>query len=293
MDVLPANLYLQLRNIFKKSRIIDASVLIRKCRMYKSPWEIENMAQAAQMMARMVLEVPGIIRPGMREIELAGLLEAFLRREGHQGFIRVRGFNQEMFYGHILSGPEGGQASYLDSPSGGMGVGPAFSQGAGNKPLRTHEPVSLDYVGCYNGYLVDQTRMFSIGAPAAEVREAFQAVIRIQEVITRIAQPGIPCDQVYYAALEEAKHLGYRDYFMGTGQTQVPYIGHGLGLEVDELPIIGQKFDWPLEIGMVIALEPKIILPAYGLVGIENTYEMTETGLKPITSGPDDFRIIS
>lgn len=292
MDVLPANGYLQFRSIFKNCRILDASILIRKCRMIKSPWEIENMFRAAQMMTQMVHEVPKVLRPGMMEIELAGLLEAFLRKKGHQGFIRGRGFNQEIFYGHLLSGPEGLKPSYMDSPSGGMGVGPAFSQGAGCKPIRPREPISIDYVGCYNGYLVDQTRMFSLGDPPQPIKEAFQAVIRIQESLTLKAQPGVLCEQVYFWAAEEATRLGYKSQFMRTGLVPLPYIGHGLGLELDELPIIGQKFNWPLEAGMVFALEPKMFLPEYGMVGIENTYQMTETGLHLITTAPDEFQIL-
>ncbi len=284
--------YIQLKTIFKKVRILDASILVRKCRMFKSPWEIENMTRAARMLHRMVLEVPRLLRPGMTEIELAGHLEAFLRREGHQGYIRSRGFNQEMFYGHILSGPEGGKPSYIDSPSGGGGVGPAFSQGAGIKPIRNHEAISIDFVGCYNGYLADQTRMFSLGEPPAAVKEAYLAVQEIQESLKTKTQPGIPCDQVYFWALEEADRLGYLTRFMGMGPSLVRYIGHGLGLELDELPVIGQKFDWPLETGMTLALEPKMVLPEYGLVGLENTYQMTETGLKPITTAPENFQIL-
>ncbi|MFH0788233.1 MAG: Xaa-Pro peptidase family protein [Pseudomonadota bacterium] len=292
MDVLPANSYLHLRSIFNEARIQDASIVLRKCRLFKSPWEIENLTRAARMMTRMVQEVPKILRPGITEIELAGRLEAFLRTEGHQGYIRTRGYNQEVFYGHVLSGVEGAQASYIDSPSGGMGVGPAFSQGAGLKTIRAGEPICIDYVGCYNGYLVDQTRMFSLGEPPPAVKEAYLAVIRIQESLKLKAQPGIPCEQIYFWALEEAKRSGYKNRFMGQALAQAPYIGHGIGLELDELPIFGKNFNWPLEAGMVFALEPKIILPEYGLVGIENTYLMTKTGLKPITTAPEDFRVI-
>ncbi|MBI4768070.1 MAG: aminopeptidase P family protein [Deltaproteobacteria bacterium] len=292
MDVLPAGNFLQLKSIFKKCRILDASILIRKCRMYKSPWEIENITRAARMLQRMVLEIPRILRPGMTEIELAGKLEAFLRQEGHQGYIRSRGFNQELFFGHILSGPEGSKPSYLDSPSGGSGVGPAFSQGAGTKLLKPHEAISVDFVGCYNGYLADQTRMFSLGEPPSAVKEAFRAVQTIQQSLLEKTHPGIPCDQVYFWALEEADRLGYLTRFMGMGPSLVRYIGHGLGLELDELPVIGQKFDWPLETGMVFALEPKMVLLEQGLVGIENTYQMTEQGLIPITTAPEDFQVL-
>jgi Xaa-Pro aminopeptidase len=290
MDVLPANHYLHLAKLFSNTRIQDASVLIRKCRLYKSSWEIENLFRAGQMMDRMVREVPALLHPGMREIELAGRLENFLRGAGHQGYIRSRGFNQEIYYGHVLSGPEGIRMSYVDSPSGGMGLGPAFSQGPGLKPIRSGEPISIDYVGCYNGYYVDQTRMFSLGAPSPAVKEAYSAVMRIQESLKLKAQPGVPAEQLYHWALEEARQAGYKNRFMGLEQGQVPYVGHGVGLELDELPIIGKKFNWPLEAGMVFALEPKIFVPEHGLVGIENTYLMTETGLTCLTPAPEEFQ---
>jgi Xaa-Pro dipeptidase len=292
MDVLTANTFIQLQNIFEDVRLLDASILIRKCRMIKSPWEIENMIRSARMMTAMVSEVSKILKPGMTEIELAGRIEAFLRKEGHQGFTRLRGFNQEIVYGHVLSGPEGLKASYIDAPTGGAGLGPAFSQGAGVKPIRPQEPISVDSVGCYNGYFVDQTRMFSLGQPAPEVTKAFQALLKIQESVVQRAQPGVPCEQVYFWALEEAGRLGYRNQFMGLDNNRVPYIGHGVGLELDELPVIGQKYNWPLEPGMVLAFEPKIFLSGHGLVGLENTYHMTESGLERLTTAPDDYQII-
>lgn len=292
LDVLPAQLYLQVETLFKKARLVDAALPIRKCRMIKSPWEIEHIAMAGHILKEMIREVPTFLKPGLSELELAAQVEASLRRKGHQGLIRSRGFNQEMFYGHILSGPEGGEPSYLDSPSGGRGLGPAFGQGVGSKTLRPGEPISIDYVGCFNGYHADQTRMFSLGNPPEPVIKAYQAALHIQETLVLRAQPGISCSQLFYWAEEVAIQLGYGPFFMGQKPFQAPYVGHGLGLEVDELPVVGPKFDWPLEPGMVLALEPKIILPGYGMVGIENTYHLTEDGLKPLTTADEAFQIL-
>lgn len=289
LDILPAHLYIQLRNIFSSTQTLDVSTLLRRCRMIKSPWEINNLSRAAAMAARMIEAVPEFLKPGISELELAGKLEAVMRSAGHQGFIRTRGFNQEVFYGHILSGPEGARASYIDSPSGGLGTGPAFSQGAGLKTIRPHEPVSIDYCGCFNGYIVDLTRMFSLGEPAPDVLRAFEAMREIQEILVSRTQPGITGAQVYRWAVEEAGRLGYRDTFMGLGTSQAAYVGHGVGLELDELPLIAEKFDWPLQENMVFALEPKVMLPDYGLVGIENTYRLGPQGLENLTPIPEDF----
>ena len=188
------------------------------------------------------------------------------------------------------SGPEGVRASYIDSPSGGLGTGPAFSQGAGFKMLRPGEPISIDYCGCFNGYIVDQTRMFSLGRPAAAVLEAYQAMIEVQELIKSRTQPGITGDQIYHWAEETATRLGYRDQFMGSKASRAAYVGHGVGLELDELPLIAPNFNWPLAENMVFALEPKVILPGVGLVGIENTYVLTRQGLEPLTRASEDFQ---
>ena len=293
LDILPAQTYLQIETLFPAVPLLDISIQLRRCRMIKSSWEIENLRQAAKMTADLVQAVPSLLKPRLTELELAGRLESFLRHRGHQGFIRTRGFNQEVFYGHVLSGTEGAQASYVNSPSGGLGTGPAFSQGAGFKVLRPHEPISIDYCGCSNGYIADQTRMFSLGAPPATVLEAYQAMLEVQEVIKKRTYPGITGEQVYQWALEAATRLGYRDHFMGSGTTQTAYVGHGVGLELDELPLLAPKFDWPLLENMVFAFEPKVILPGVGLVGTENTFLLTQQGLEPLTTAPETFQVLS
>ncbi|MBN1103307.1 MAG: aminopeptidase P family protein [Deltaproteobacteria bacterium] len=292
MDILPVQQYVQVQRLYPSSRILDVSAWVRRCRMIKSAWEIENLVAAGEMVARMIEEVPAFLTPGLTELELAALVELSLRRQGHQGLIRTRGFNQEIFYGHILSGPEGVRSSYIDSPSGGLGTGPAFSQGAGPKRIRAGEPISIDYCGCYNGYVADQTRMFSLGPPADEVLKAYDAMRRVQEVVRERAKPGVTGSMVYAWALETAEGLGYRDHFMGVEGSQVGYVGHGVGLELDELPVLGARYDLPLEQNMVVALEPKAFLPKHGMVGIENTFLLTEQGFIPLTRASEDFGVL-
>lgn len=292
LDVLPAQFYLQIKKLFPSSRILDVSPAVRRCRMIKSSWEIDNLAKAGEMCARMIKEVPEILKPGMSELAAAGRLEISMRRQGHQGFIRRRGFNQEVFYGHILSGPSGAVSSYVGGPSGGTGIGPAFGQGAGTRPLQTGEPISIDYVGCYNGYIADQTRMFSIGRPDDEVLRAYDAACRVHDLILQRTCVGVSASMVYRWALEEIERLGLGAHFMGVEDSRVPFVGHGVGLELDEFPLIGAGFDLPLEENMVIAFEPKLVLPKHGLVGIENTFLLTRQGLTRLTLAPENFGIL-
>jgi Xaa-Pro dipeptidase len=117
-------------------------------------------------------------------------------------------------------------------------------------------------------------------------------MIEIQELLVDRTHPGISADQVYHWALEAAARLGYRDRFMGSSAARAPYVGHGVGLELDELPLISSRFDWPLEENMVFALEPKVILPEIGLVGVENTFLLTRQGLEPLTTASEEFHIL-
>jgi Xaa-Pro aminopeptidase len=83
----------------------------------------------------------------------------------------------------------------------------------------------------------------------------------------------------------------YAPHFMGAGENQVRFVAHGLGLEIDELPVIAPKFDTPLESGVVLAVEPKIFYPELGGVGVENTYVITERGCERLTPSPQEIFI--
>lgn len=134
--------------------------------------------------------------------------------------------------------------------------------------------------------------MFAVQEPAAAVRKAYEAMLEIQETLRTRTVPGVTGAQVYHWARQEADRLGYRHFFMGSGPDQAAYVGHGVGLELDELPLIAEKFDWPLQEDMVFALEPKVMLPDQGLVGIENTYRLTPRGLENLTLASEDFNIL-
>ena len=134
--------------------------------------------------------------------------------------------------------------------------------------------------------------MFSLGDPPAAVLEAYQAMLEVQESIKRRTYPGITGEQVYHWALEAATRLGYREHFMGSDATRAAYVGHGVGLELDELPLLASKFNWPLLENMIFAFEPKVILPGVGLIGIENTFLLTQQGLEPLTTAPETFQIL-
>lgn len=292
LDVLPANLYLSFGKILEGTRIVDVSHEIRRIRAVKSAYEIDRIRRSARFSDRLIEAVADMIREGMTELELAGLVEGEARRMGHQGVVRMRLWGSEIFYGHLMAGPQAALPSFLASPTGGLGAGPAVAQGASFAPIRAGEPILVDYTFCYEGYISDCTRIFAVGGLPERLGKAYMAMIDVEGIIKRTARAGVSTSEVYRAAVERAGELGYGDYFMGVGPDQIRFVGHGVGLELDEFPFLAKGQEMVLESGMVIAVEPKLILPGEGVVGIENTHVVGEGGLEPLTRSSDRIGVV-
>lgn len=288
LDVLPAGQFLYYQKIFPSAHIADVSPLIREQRAVKSPFELDLMRRAARLTDEVFAAIPSQFQPGMSELELAGRIEALFRRAGHPGLVRMRGFNQELVYGHLLSGANMAVPSCVDSPTGGAGTGPDFPHGAGFKPVERDEPFQVDYVGSFYGYLIDQTRLFVPGKLSAPLEKAFQTALVIQARLAGLARPGYPAGELYREAQQIAQDHGLADHFMGDGRS-CGFVGHGIGLELNELPVLAPGFPMPLAAGMTIALEPKFIFNGLGGAGLENTFVVTEQGLERLGSLPDDI----
>lgn len=283
LDVLPANQYIRLREDLPGCLWHDISHGIRRLRMVKSPYEIEQIRRAARILDTGFCEIRGLIREGMTEMEIDGHLAYIARREGHMGYLRMRGWNQEMTYAHVLSGESGAAVSYCDTPAGGRGSSVAMAQGAGIRRVRRDEPICIDYGVGINGYLGDQTRTLVIGRLPEPFESAHECSRAIHELLAGEGRPGTSCAYLWELAEREAEEAGLTPYFMGHGEGKVKFIGHGIGLEIDEYPILTPSFPEDLQEGMVIALEPKFIFPGKGLVGLEDDYVVGPSGLERLT----------
>ena len=292
LDVLPTNMYLSYREIFKSVELVDVSSLIRTTRAIKSDYELAAMRRAAKIGEMTMRAMSQLLVEGISEIELAGKVEAVARAAGHQGAVKFRLWNNDMFYGHLMAGKSAAMPSYLSSPTGGPGLSPAFAQGSSKRKIRRGEPVLFDYVFVTDGYIVDQTRIFAIGALPEKLMRAHDAMLDIQDAVARAAKPGITGDEIYQLALGIARTQGYEENFGGLGTDRINFVGHGVGLEVDEFPFLAKGQRMPLEAGMVIAVEPKVTFANVGTVGIENTFVVTERSAKRITRGSDEIVIV-
>jgi Xaa-Pro aminopeptidase len=292
LDVLPANLYFSYQKIFEKKNFVDISHLIRLVRAIKSSYEIDMLRRAADGSDQVAARVPELLQEGITELELAGKVEAEARKLGHQGIVRMRYWGGEVFYGHLMAGPSGAVPSFPRSPTGGSGASPAVAQGPGFRPIQRHEPVMIDYVFALNGYYSDHTRIFSMGEPAAELMAAHEAMLDVQALIKKEARPGVKSGDIYELAIERTRALGYDKYFMGVGNERVRFVGHGIGTELDEYPFLASGQTLELQENMILAVEPKLIFPDKGIVGIENTHRVTENGLEQFGQYEDNIIVI-
>lgn len=290
LDVLPVNRYRVYRRLFPGAEFSDISPIIKAVRMTKSPYEIACITKAADMGDCMFLEVPSILDHVETETELALHLESFYRNLGHPGIIRVRGFNVECFYGHVLAGRNAAVPSNSAGPTGGEGLGPFFSQGAGRGKILPHQPILIDYASNSEGYISDQTRIFSVGKLDTKFHQAQDVMRNVQDTLAEMGRPGARAADLYQAALEIVEKAGLGEGFMGVHHP-VPFVGHGVGIELDEWPIIGFRSETRMKEGMVIALEPKFFFPGEGVVGIENVFVVGANGMERLNRFPDEIRV--
>lgn len=291
-DVLPVQQLKRLEVVLPQAEWVDGSMMIRELRMIKSATEIGCIREAARVIDLAFEDALTKLQPGMTELELMSHIELFIRREGHIGLMRMRGYNQEVITGMVGAGESAARPTYFDGPAGGQGLTAASPQSASRRPIAANEPILLDIGCCIDGYLIDQTRTVVIGALPDDLVYAYYQSEQIIRSVESMLKPGTVCEQLYMHSLQMAHAAGLSDHFMGFGEDQVKFLGHGIGLEIDELPVLAKGFSYPLQPGMVIAIEPKFTFPQRGVVGIENSYAITETGFEKLTVSREGLIII-
>ncbi len=293
LDVLPVNsFFIYDEKIFPRQQIVDVSTQIRQLRMIKSPWETGVMRYAADISRKVSESVPLFLKPGISELELCAELEAVARKAGSSEMIRLRAFNLEMVFGHILSGPNAAVPAYADAPTGGPGLSPAFGQGSGTRKIAAGEIVSVDTMVIWNGYANDQTRNFCIGRPPERLAKAYEFVQSVHARFRQLARPGKPVGKLYETVCQWAEEEGWGPWFMGHADPKITFVGHGIGIEVDEFPFIAEGQKLPLQEGMVFAFEPKVIIPDEGIAGLENTYLVTKGGIESLNTATEELVIV-
>lgn len=271
--------------------LIDISSAVRELKSVKSDYEVQELRKCAALLTSVFKEIPRFLEAGMREIDLAAEFEYRLRKAGNEGYIRMRAFNQELFMGLAVAGG-GTSYGFFDGAVTGQGLSAAAPHGSSLAIVRENEPVFMDYTGVLNGYITDMTRIFVIGKLDPELKRAFDVSVEIQNALQSLLKPGAICEELFLKSAEMATAAGLGEYYMGMPGENARFVGHGVGLELDEFPVLAQGFKVPLVAGNVVAIEPKFVIPGKGVIGIENTFVVTATGGEKITDIPDEITYI-
>lgn len=287
-DVIPVGLFNRIKSSFKDWEFLDLSPEIKKIRSVKSEFEISQIQRAGRIVTRVFSEVRNHLREGMTELELDGILTSLGRAAGHQGLLRMRGLNQEMMNIHVLCGESGSAVSHCDTPLSGSGTTPAIGQGSSMRRIEKDQPIVIDYGAGYNGYVTDETRTFVIGRLKDHLEKASEVALRMIDEMESSVKPGELPGHIYERMQDLAQKEGLGQHLMGYGEGKVSFLGHGLGLEINEWPIISPGQKKPLQPGMVFAFEPKFVFPNEGAVGIEVDFIVREHGLERVTHFPKD-----
>lgn len=270
------------------AELVNGSNLIRLVRSVKTEWEIAQLTLSAEIQSDVLRKVPSVYVKGMSDHEFSVEVEKLFRLAGCLGLFRIYGGTMEAYMGSILAGENACAPSPYDFALGGAGMHPSLPLGHNGGVLKEGQTVMVDINGNFTGYISDQSRTYSVGKLPQYAYDAHQVSIEIQDAIAEQGKPGVTCEELYQLSLSIAKKHGFEKHYMGM-QQQAKFVGHGIGLVINELPVLCDRNKAVLEVGNTIALEPKFVFPEVGAVGTENSFVVTENGMKKLTSAPEEI----
>lgn len=288
LDTTPYSTVERLRKIFGDAQVANGSDVLRRCRAVKTPYEIARLNESGVHHTMAYSRIPRIYRGGMTDVELQVEIERVLRNEGCLGQFRIAGGSMELFMGNLLTGDNADVPSPYDFAMGGAGLDLSLPVGCNGSAISPGHTVMVDMCGNFTGYMTDMTRVYYVGRLDETAAKAHQLSIDIHHRLAKEFHAGCEAKRMYEVAMEMVTAAGMEDYFMGHTQ-KAGFIGHGVGIEVNELPVLAPRSRDVLEEGNVIAIEPKFVIPHVGAVGIENTYVVRNDRLECITNAPEEI----
>lgn len=282
-DELPYSDIKRLAHVFGEDvSIVNSTTILRKARMRKTPYEIAKMKEDGIHQCEVYRRITGLYTSDMTDLEFQIEIERELRKEGCLGFSRMAGNLMEINLGSVINGDNADVPAPYEFAMGGAGIDPSLPGGADGSIMHPGTTVMVDMNGSFNGYQTDMTRVWKIGEIPEIAYKAHECSRKILRVLEKIAIPGTPIADLYNRAAAIAEEEGLSDYFMGHNQ-KAGFIGHGVGIELNEQPAITGRSKVIVEESMTLAIEPKFVIPHVGALGIENTYVVRKDGLENIT----------
>lgn len=282
---LPLSAFQRFNKHFQCTTPKPADMTIAAVRAVKSDYELERMRKAGVIHQRILEQrIPELLREGMSEAQFASELYPVMVAEGHHGIARFGMYDTEMLIGHLCFGESSIYPTYFDGPGGNYGMSPAVPLlGSRERLLRKGDLVFVDVCCGVDGYNTDKTMTYVFdGELPQEAVEIHKRCVAIQDETAAMLKPGAIPSEIF-ASVTEKLEPEFLQNFMGFGARQASFLGHGIGLHVDEWPVIAKGFDEPLQENMAIAIEPKKGLAGIGMVGTENTFLVTPNGGESLT----------
>ena len=277
-------------------RFLPADKMIGVCRAKKSEWELDILREAGSRHGKCLTKLlPPFLLNGISELEICHKISELFFSEGHGGILRMENYGEEVFLGHVSVGDSANYPSVFNGPVGLRGVHPATPyMGSAEIKWTSGKPLIIDNGFTWKGYITDKTQVYWLGDKKHIPKGALKAhdfCIDLQTKIATLLRPGTLPSEIWNYCRAEVENSEWREGFMGYKNNKVYFVGHGIGLAIDEYPVLASGFDLPLEEGMTLAIEPKIGIPGFGMVGVENTFEVTTGGGKCLTG--EEFDIIT
>lgn len=291
LDIIPTNMYLEVSKFFSEFRIIDVSELILEQRKIKDAKEIEYTREACHIVHYGHQRILEVLREGMTELELSSEIEDAHRKAGHEGLYFIRQFDFFMGRGPVASGKNLSRIAGKVGSITGIGLSPSIPMGASLKKIEKGQMIVVDIPTHYHGYHCDQSRTYVVGKPPDICRCLHEGMRGIADQVIQILRPGVRCDHIYKKACVVADELGVGPFFMrlGGNSKRVPFVGHGVGIELNEPPLISKNSQEVLEKGVIIALELEMCRDIGEVVKLEDTLLVTAEGVEVLTITPRDL----
>lgn len=286
LDVMTAQLYRRMREALPTWTVEDISPVVLAQRMVKDADEIRATEGAAAVADAGHRAIVPHLYPGLTELELAAEVEAALRRAGHEGYQPLRypgarGGGVLLMSGENLA-VRGGHGLVIT----GAGLSPGTPYGPSRRKIRPGDLIVLDIGSTYGGYTADESRTYVVGPPHADQEALHEVALATEESVLAALRPGISVADVY-AAAEAVVARGAPPYFSPGSLTLPGFVGHGVGLEIDEPPVLWPREQTPVEVGMVLALEIEVSAPASGrMAKVEDTVVVEAGGARLLTHAP-------
>lgn len=285
-EVMPLAMLERIRKYCKPSEVLPLDQAMLSIRAVKEPREITLIEESGRLHLRLMEEtVPALLREGMSEVDLLTEIYAEATKAGHHGLSRFAMFQMEMVLGQAGFGEDSIYPTNFDGPGGMLGMHPAVPIiGSRERLLGKGDLVFADVGHGFLGYHSDKTQVYSFGreppALASGIHEACRGVLA--KALEKL-RPGVSASEVYEYAMADLPACLSKN-FMGYRES-VKFLGHGVGLHIDESPVIMANNKAPLRENMVIALEPKCGIEGVGMVGVEETYLVAADGPRCLTGG--------